>query len=104
MRQIEYFFTIILINLKKHMKQREKKFLKQFTGRSKNSEGATPQRERFVKKRDGDFILIYDNKRKEFLKKEFYAPSGGEIGCNIFLRKLKEKGILAYQENKNNKR
>jgi len=86
------------------MKQREKKFLKQFTGRSKNSEGATPQRERFVKKRDGDFILIYDNKRKEFLKKEFYAPSGGEIGCNIFLRKLKEKGILAYQENKNNKR
>ena len=84
------------------MKQREKKFLKQFTGRSKNSEGATPQRERFVKKRDGNFILIYDNKRKEFLKKEFYAPSGGEIGCNILLRKLKEKGILANQKDKKN--
>jgi len=29
------------------------------------------------------------------LKKEFYAPGGGEIGCNIFLRKLKENSKLA---------
>jgi hypothetical protein len=43
--------------------------------------------------------LIYDNKRKEYLRKEFYAPGGGEIGCNIFLRKLKEKSILAKDKN-----
>ena len=81
------------------MRAKDKKFLKQYTGHSKNYKAP---RERFVKKKEGDFFLIYDNKRKEFLKKEFYAPGGGEIGCNVFLRKLKERGILANQKDNKN--
>lgn len=71
--------------------------MKQFTGHSKTYKS---RKERFEKRKEGDFFLIYDNKRKEFLKKEFYAPGGGEIGCNIFLRKLKENSKLAYNTNK----
>jgi hypothetical protein len=36
------------------------------------------------------------------LKKEFYAPGGGEIGCNIFLRKLKENSKLANDKKSKN--
>ena len=78
------------------MRQKEKKYLKQYTNHSKNT---TRQKERYVKRKEGNFFLIYDNKRKEYLRKEFYAPGGGEIGCNIFLRKLKEKSILAKDKN-----
>jgi len=73
--------------------------LKQFTAHSKNYK---IQKERFVKKKEGDFFLIYDNKRKQFLKKEFYAPGGGEIGCNIFLRKLRENSKLANDKKSKN--
>ncbi len=64
--------------------------------RSKSSTPTT----RFVKRKEGNFFLIYDNKNKKFIPKEFYAPGGGEIGCNVFLRKLEENSKLAYQKSK----
>ena len=64
--------------------------------RSKSSTPST----RFVKRKEGNFFLIYDNKNKRFIPKEFYAPGGGEIGCNVFLRKLEENSKLAYQSQK----
>ena len=81
------------------MRQKEKKYLKQFTAHSKKYE---VHKERIVKKKEGDFFLFYDNKRKQFLKKEFYAPGGGEIGSNIFLRKLKENSKLANDKKSKN--
>jgi hypothetical protein len=65
-----------------------------------NHSKTTSKTERFEKRKSGDFIFIYDNKNKKYIPKEFYAPSGGEIGCNIFLRKLKENSKLAYNTNK----
>jgi hypothetical protein len=53
-----------------------------------------------IKRKEGNFFLIYDNKNKRFIPKEFYAPGGGEIGCNVFLRKLEENSKLAYQRSK----
>lgn len=78
------------------MKQQNQKFMKQAMSRSKNSTPTT----RFVKRKEGNFFLIYDNKNKRFIPKEFYAPGGGEIGCNVFLRKLEENSKLAYQKSK----